>query len=127
LKYLFYTNFKTLSRKEMSQNWYKVAEKALGSGDTIQRSYPGSLDGNNGYLSISKNRLIFVKVKGFLSKKYNVIMNLPISEISEIKPSKRFELEISSSDTKYKMNTGDFPARIVLRGLDEFRPKVAVS
>jgi hypothetical protein len=111
----------------MSQNWYKVAEKALESGDTIQRNYPGSLDGNNGYLSISKNRLVFVSVKGFLSKKYNVIMNLPISEISEIKPSKRFELEISSSDTKYKMNTGELPARIVLRALDEVRTKVAVS
>ena len=104
-----------------------MAEKALEPGDAIQRSYTGSLDGNNGYLSISKNRLIFVNIKGFLSKKYNITMNIPINEISEIKPSKRFELEFSSGDTKYQLNTGELPAKVVLRGINEVRTKVAVS
>jgi hypothetical protein len=54
-------------------------------------------------------------------------MNIPISEISEIKPSKRFDLEFNSSDTQYKLNTGDLPAKVVLRGIDEVRTKVAVS
>jgi hypothetical protein len=104
-----------------------VAEKALEPGDAIQRSYSGSLGGNNGYLSISKNRLIFVSVKGFLSKKYNITMNIPISDITEIKPSKRFELEINTSTTNYKMNTGELPAQVVQRALDDVRIKVAVS
>jgi hypothetical protein len=111
----------------MPQNWYIEAEKALEPGDTIQKSYSGRLDKNSGYLVISKNRLIFVNVKGFISKTYSIIMNLSIDKISEIKPLEWHELEISSNGNKYRIDTGDLSAKRVQLAIDEVREMVVVS
>ena len=103
----------------MTQNWYKEAEKALEPGDAIQKSYPGNLDGGRGYLIISNKRLMFQNVKGFLSKKYNITMNVPLESISKVDVTKGNDIEIGTTDKKYVVNTVEVPASIILKSITE--------
>jgi len=103
----------------MTQNWYKEAEKALEPGDAIQKSYPGNLDGGRGYLIISNKRLIFQNVKGFLSKKYNITMNVPLESISKLDVTEGNDIEIGTTDKKYVLNTDEVPASIILKSITE--------
>ena len=103
----------------MTQNWYKEAEKALEPGDAIQKSYPGNLDGGRGYLIISNKRLMFQNVKGFLSKKYNITMNVPLESISKVDVTKGNDIEIGTTDKKYVVNTDEVPASIILKSITE--------
>jgi hypothetical protein len=70
---------------------------------------------------------MFVNVKGFISKKYNIIMNLAIDEISGIKPLGRNELEISSNGKKYRIDTEELSSKRVQQAIDEVRKMVIVS
>jgi len=103
----------------MTQNWYKEAEKALKPGDAIQKSYPGYLDGESGYLIISNKRLMFQTVKGFLSKKYNITMNVPFESISKVDVTKGNAIEIDAADKKYVVDPDEVPARTVLKSITE--------
>jgi hypothetical protein len=103
----------------MAQNWYKEAEKALEPGDAIQKSYPGNLDGGRGYLIISNKRLMFQNVKGLLSKKYNITMNVPLENISKVNITERNDIEIGTTDKKYVLSTDEVPANIILRSITE--------
>ena len=103
----------------MTQNWYKEAEKALEPGDAIQKSYPGNLDGGRGYLIISNKRLMFQNVKGFLSKKYDITMNVPLESISKLNVTEGNDIEIGTTDKKYVLNTDEVPASIILKSITE--------
>lgn len=103
----------------MTQNWYKEAEKALEPGDAIQKSYPGNLDGGRGYLIISNKRLMFQNVKGFLSKKYNITMNVPLESISKVDVTEGNDIEIGTTDKKYVLNTDEVPASIILKSITQ--------
>ncbi len=103
----------------MAQNWYKEAEKALEPGDEIQKSFPGYLDGERGYLIISKKRLMFQNVKGLLSKKYKITMNLPLESVSRAGVTEDKAIEISTADKKYMMNPDEVPTSIILKSITE--------
>jgi hypothetical protein len=103
----------------MTQNWYKEAEKALEPGDAIQKSFPGNLDGGRGYLIISNKRLMFQNVKGFLSKKYDITMNVPLGSISKVDVTEGNDIEIGTTDKKYVLKTDEVPANIVLKSITE--------
>ena len=102
----------------MAQNWYKEAEKALEPGDAIQKSYPGHLDGGRGYLIISNKRLMFQNVKGFLSKKYDLTMNVPLENISKVDVKGR-AIEIETLDKKYRLAPDEVPASIVVKSITQ--------
>jgi hypothetical protein len=100
----------------MAPKWKQEAEKALQSGDHVERSYPGKLDGEKGYLIISDNRLLFVNEKGGLfSKKYNVIMNESLDDV-EYEHKKRYGFEIKAHDSRHKYES-EIPASIVEKAL----------
>lgn len=103
----------------MAQNWYKEAEKALEPGDAIRKSYPGRLDGGSGYLIISNKRLMFQNVKGFLSKKYNITMNVPLEGISKVVVTEGNAIEIDTADKKYVVDPDEVSARIILKSITE--------
>ena len=103
----------------MAQNWYKEAEKALEPGDVIQKSFPGNLDGGRGYLIISNKRLMFQNVKGFLSKKYNITMNVPLENVSKVGVTEGNNIEIGTTDKKYVLNTDEVPASIIVKSITE--------
>jgi len=103
----------------MAQNWYKEAEKALEPGDAIQKSYPGNLDGGRGYLIISNKRLMFQNVKGLLSKKYSITMNVPLENISKVDVTEGNDIEIDATDKKYVLSTDEVPVNIIVKSITE--------
>jgi hypothetical protein len=103
----------------MAQNWYKEAEKALEPGDAIQKSYPGNLDGGRGYLIISNKRLMFQNVKGLLSKKYSITMNVPLENISKVDVTEGNDIEIGATDKKYVLSTDEVPVNIIVKSITE--------
>jgi hypothetical protein len=99
----------------MAPKWKLEAEKALQSGDHVERSYPGKLDGERGYLVISENRLLFVNEKGMFSKKYNIIMNESLDDVEyEHKKRYGFEIKVNNSQHKYE---SEIPANIIEKAL----------
>ena len=64
--------------------WHEEAEKRVGKDDEILRSYEGALDGTYGFLTISKERVMFVTEKGLFRKTVDFLLDLPFSEVSKI-------------------------------------------
>jgi hypothetical protein len=69
----------------LSQKWFEEARKKLGPGDEIQKSYSGSFDGKSGYILFANEKVLFVHIKGFLTKTYDVILDLPYPELESSK------------------------------------------
>lgn len=99
----------------MASKWKQEAEKALQPGDHVERSYPGQLDEERGYLIISNNRLLFVNQKGLFSKKYNIILNESLDDV-EYEHKKRYGFEIKVRNSKHKYES-EIPASIVEKAL----------
>ena len=108
----------------MVQKWYEVATKTLDPGDSIHKSYPGNLDGDAGYLCISHKRLVFVNIKGLFSKKYNVIMNVPFTDISELDSTDRNKLLISSNGKRYRINLDIGNTEKIIKEINELRQEL---
>ena len=104
----------------MAPKWYEFGEKSLQKGDHIEKSYPGKLDGDNGYLMMSDTKLLFVKEEGFLRKKYTVTLNLPYEKIEEVKPEDKYDLKITEkSGNRHDFILDSLPASIVDKSLHE--------
>lgn len=111
----------------MTQKWYTEAEKALESGDSIEKSYAGKLDGEYGHLCISKKRLVFIQVKGFFSKKYDILLNTPLSAISELKSTDTYKIELSLNGSKHIIDTDEVPAKRIIDVINDLRAKISVT
>jgi hypothetical protein len=103
----------------MSKPWFDMAEEALGPEDTVEKTYPCSLNKQYGYLCLGRKKLVFVSVKGFLRKSYEILLKKPYNEIIEIKLVGRYKFEIVDSSNTYQLETSDISAKIVVEGIEE--------
>lgn len=116
----------------MSKPWYDIAEKAIGIEDTIERTYPCSLNKQYGYLTLGRKKLVFVSVKGFLRKSYEILLKKAYNEIEEVKLTGRYKFEIVDSSASYQFETSDISAKIVVEGIEEsvksspMKPEIAI-
>jgi hypothetical protein len=83
---------------KISSKRLEMAKERLERGDEVQRSYLGKLDNKYGALLGSNSKLVFVEEKGFLSKSYNVILDLPYEGIRECTPVDRYKLRITDQE-----------------------------
>jgi hypothetical protein len=126
--YIFYFEniyklaFHVDSGLEMSSKWREIAEKVLEHEDRIQKTYPGKLDGKNGYLMMSNRKLLFVRQEGFMHKTYDITMDLPYKKIGKINPNGKYELEITDVDSvKHSFKTEELNITIVEKSLEELK------
>lgn len=116
----------------MSKPWFDMAEKALGTEDTVEKTYPCSLNKQYGYLCLGRKKLVFVSVKGFLRKSYDILLDKPYTEIDEVKLVGRYKFEIVDATTTYQLETSDISAKIVVEGIEEVvksspsKPEIAI-
>ena len=88
------------------EKWREIVAKRLAAGDEVLKEYPGKLDGQEGHLALSKERVVFVNEKGFLKKTYSVTLDVPINKIGKIERTKKYELEfIDDTGTPHKLST----------------------
>lgn len=105
---------------ETPPRWYEIAEKNLEEGDEIQKSYPGKLDGESGYLLLSNKKLQFVHEEGFLRKSYEINLELSYDEIRKISPNGRYELDLTDKKgKKHDFKTFEIPESIIEKNLEE--------
>ena len=118
---------------KMSQPWHDLAEKTLGTDDTIERTYSCRFTQQNGYLCLGRKKMVFVSVKGFLRKSYEVLLDFPYNELEEVNLAGRFKIEMLHKGKKLLFETSDISARVVVSGLEDviksspLNPKVLIS
>ena len=103
----------------MSQPWYDLAAGKLDNSDSIQKTYPCSLDKNNGYLCLSNDKLVFVNVKGFLKKSYNVAQEVPYTDLKEVMLGSRYKLNLVHQTGENLIDTGDLSAKTIMRAIQD--------
>ena len=104
----------------MAARWHEIVDKNLESGDELQKTYPGKLDGKNGHLCLSKRKLLFVHESGFMRKSYDLTLDLPYENIGEISRKGRYELDLTDVEGKRRdFRAGEIPASIIEKSIEE--------
>jgi hypothetical protein len=96
-----------------------MAKERLESGDEVQRSYLGKLDNKYGALVGSNSKIVFVEEKGFLSKSYKVVLDLPYEGVKECTPIDRYKLRITDQEGKQHEFVSDLNASTIDDGLKD--------
>jgi hypothetical protein len=105
--------------RRISSKRLEVARGRLGPQDEVQRSYAGRLDDRRGMLMASNEKLLFVEEKGFLSKTYDVVLDLPYGEVRECVPVDRYKMRISCFDGRQHEFVSEIAASLVDEPLKE--------
>ena len=103
----------------MSKPWFDLAEKTLGSDDTVEKTYPCNFNNQYGYLCLGRKKMVFVSVKGFLRKSYEVLLDAPYDEIDEVKLVSRYKFDIVHNGTTHQLDSTDINAKIIVEGMKE--------
>ena len=69
-------------------------------GDEVQDSFAVKLDGVYGYLVLSNNKFMFVEEKGFLHRKYFLMLDIPYEKINSITVDNHGKLTITEGEGK---------------------------
>ncbi len=104
---------------EMSKPWHDMASEKLGPSDTIQKTYTCTLDKKFGYLCLSNEKLLFVSSKGFLKKSYNVELDVPYTDLKEVKLDSRFKMNVGYQTGESLIETSDLSAKTVMHSLQD--------
>ncbi len=103
----------------MSQPWHDLAVKTIGPDDKIEKTYSCSFDKQNGYLCLGRKKMVFVSVKGFLKKTYDVLLNASYDDIKEVKLASRFRIDLNYNDKVHSIETSDVSAKVVVQGIED--------
>ncbi len=103
----------------MSKPWYDLATGKLDPTDRIQKTYSCSFEKKNGYLCLTNDKLLFVSVKGFLKKSYNVELDVPYDELNEVKLDGRYKMNLAYQTGEGLIETSDLSAKTVLHAIQD--------
>ena len=104
---------------KISSRRLEIARERLEPGDEVRKSYSGRLDNKGGMLMFSNSKLVFVEEKGFLSKTYNVLLDLPYEKVRECTVVERHRLRITDSEDKQHELISDISTSTVDKALKE--------
>lgn len=105
----------------MSNKVVETAKKSMGPDDKVEKTFSGTIDGKYGYLVITKNKLLFLKEEGFLSKSYNVTYNLPYEKIRDVSVKDKYNLEITDLTNGRKVFVSEIAASVIETSLNSLR------
>lgn len=103
----------------ISSKRLETAKERLEPGDDVQKSYTGHLDKKSGSLIGSNSKLLFVEEKGFLSKTYNVVLDIPYEKVKEFTPVDRYKLRITDTEGEHHEFVSDIHASTVDTAMKE--------
>jgi hypothetical protein len=103
----------------MAPKWYEFVEKRLKSGETIEKNYWGRMDGNDGHLFLTNQRILFSKQEGLFKKRYEIILDLPKENIEKTNNIDKYQMEfIETNGKRHTFNT-DIEISIIEESLEE--------
>ncbi len=103
----------------ISSRRLEIARERLEPGDEVRKSYGGQLDDRGGMLMCSNSRLVFVEERGFLSKTYGVLLDMPHEDVRECTVVDRHRLRITDSEGRQHEFISDISASTVDKALKE--------
>ena len=103
----------------MSHAWHDLADQALGPDDTVEKTYVCNFDKQHGYLCLGRKKMVFVNVKGFLKKTYNLLLQASYDEITEVGLQSRFRINLIHKGKTHVIETSDVSAKIVVEAIKE--------
>lgn len=99
----------------------ELAKKRLEPEDEIKLSWTGELEGKYGYLMMSGKKLLFVHESGFLSKKYDLTLDLPYKKIVNVERVGRNKLILTEDeDRKHDFVSYEVPISRIEQNLKDF-------
>jgi hypothetical protein len=103
----------------MSPPWHDLAEKTVGSDDTIEKTYSCRFEKQGGYLCLGRKKMVFISVKGFLKKSYEVLFDASYDDISEVKLAGRYKIDIVHKGETRSIETSDISAKILVEAIQD--------
>jgi hypothetical protein len=104
----------------MSQKFVSVLKDKLEAKDEVQRSFPVSYDGKSGYIALSQMKVLFVEETGLFSKNYNVIIDVPYTNVDAIATKGDRQLIISEKgSTTHSFTSNEVSPSVIEQYLKE--------
>ena len=98
----------------MSKKCMELAKQKLDPQDRVQGEYEVRFDGKTGWLVMSFRKVLFFEEKGFLSKKYDLRLDLPYENIDNI-ALKKNQLVITDSENLKHICTSRYVNLLTIR------------
>jgi hypothetical protein len=87
----------------------------------MKKSYHLEVNNNDGYLTLTNGRIMFIAVKGFLRKSYKKTLDYRYDEIQNIRKIKSHTIELFTKDgKKHLISTLGIPAIHLVSKLDYY-------
>lgn len=103
----------------MSDKVIEIVKNKLDKNDVMQKIYTANYDRKSGYISMSKSKVLFVEEKGFFSKSYNILVDLPYEKISKISLENNQLVLTMTAGANYKFTSSDVQVSIIEKALNE--------
>ena len=106
----------------MVTNWYIETRKHLRNNDKMKKTYHVELGNQEGYFTLTNERIIFIKVNGFLRKSYKKILDYCYDEIKNIIKTKTHTFDLFTTDSKtHTFWTLGIPAIHIVTALNYYK------
>jgi hypothetical protein len=110
----------------MVTNWYNETKKHLQKNDKMKKTYRVELGNQEGYFTLTDERIIFIKINGFLRKSYKKILDYRYDEIQNIEKTKIRTFDLFTKDgKKYTFWTLGIPAIHIITALNYYKKTAA--
>ena len=110
---------KTMEYEEI-MGLHTALKKGLDPEDQVQKEYRAKYNGKDGFLVVSNRKLFFTEKRGFLRTSYNLILELPYEEISDITVEAASKLALTDTEgKKHDFESHENAASVIERNLND--------
>ena len=96
-------------------NVLDVIKKELEPADQVPHQYRALYNRKEGFLVLTKNRLIFLEQRGFFRASYHITLEIPYEIINMATTTASQALELEVEDKKYNFTSlGDIKANVIV-------------
>lgn len=98
----------------MVTSWFDEIQNELKNNERIKKSYHLELNNHEGYLTLTDERIIFIRANGFFRKSYKKKLDLQYNKIKEIKNKSSISFDlIENNSTPHSFSTFGVPSTII--------------
>jgi hypothetical protein len=103
-------------------NVLETTGKKMESGEQVLHQYRTILDGHDGFLVLSNQRIRFLRQKGLFRAKFEVSINVPYQKVKSIYTCSSHQLALTTSDKEYYfVSVGDILADIIVDEIKDIK------
>ena len=90
----------------MGTSWFDEIQNELKKDERMKKSYHLELNNHEGYLTLTDERIIFIKTDGFFKKSYKKKLDLQYEKIKNVKNNSPISFELfENNNIKHSFST----------------------